>query len=283
MRKVILIVCGCLIIAPLSAASAEFLVFSGETYLAMPGYFKIWMPNGGSFDTMKLFDLDYRNIDATDSIAYDFASNDFRVYRSITPYDLVILHDDFKEYSVHCDTAVYDEDIMFFNVGVDINDMNAVMAFTYVGYIPYGEFLNMSGAGSEIPNGQDSGTISGRVWINIAGHTDLSVLNATISLQGTAYTTVSDADGKFSLAGIPPGTYTLAVTAPDLVPLSKEITLLENQAVDAELPQMTVLTQEDLDQGINDAIETWDVGADRKIGIEEAIQALQVISGAGSN
>lgn len=282
MRNVLLILCGCLLLAPLSLASADFMVFSGETYLARPGYFRIWMPCGESFDTIKLFDLDYRNIGATDSIAYDFASREFRVYRSITPYDLVILHDDFKEYSVYYDTAIYDEDTMLFNVGVDINDMNAVMAFTYVGYIAYGEFLNISGSGG-IPNGQDSGTISGRVWINIAGHTDLSVLNATISLQGTAYTTVSDANGHFSLAGVPPGTYTLAVTAPDLVPLSKEITLLENQVLEAELPQMTVLKQEDLDQGINDAIETWDVGADRRIGLGEAIQALQVISGAGSN
>jgi|GEM_PF-6277509 len=283
MRNVIFIVCGCLLLAPLSPASADFIVFSGETYLVMSSYFKIWMPNGGWFDTMKLFDLDYRNIDITDSIGYDFASKEFRVYRSISPYDLVILHDDFKEYSVHYDTAVYDEDRMFFNVGIDINDMNAVMAFTYVGYIAYGEFLNMSGLGSEIPSGQDSGTISGRVWIDIAGHTDLSVLNATISLQGTGYTTVSDADGHFSLVGVPPGTYTLAVTAPDLVPLSKAITLLENQAVDAELPQMTVLTQEDLDQGIADAIGPWDAGDDRKIGLEEAIQALQISSGAVSD
>ena len=283
MCKIILIVCGCLLLAPVKPASADFIVFSGETYLTMPGYFEIWMPNGASFDTMKLFDLDYRNIDTTDSIAYDFASEEFRVYRSMTPHDLVILHDDFKEYSVHYDTAVYDEDMLFFNVGVDINDINAVMAFTYVGYISYGEFLNMSGSWGEIPNDQESQTIFGRVWINIAGHTDLSVLNATIFLQGTEYATVSDANGNFSLQGIPPGSYTLTVTAPDMVSLNKEITLSENQAVNAELPQMTVLTQEDLDQGITDAISPWDAGEDRKIGIEEAIQALQIISGAASN
>ena len=287
MRKLILIACGCLLLARINPASGNFIVFSGETYLSMQTYFTITIPNRESFDTMKLFDLDYLAIGATDSIAYDFASREFRIYRSTTPFDLVSLHDDFEEYSVYYDTAVYDEDTMLFNVGVDINEINGAMAFTYVGHIPYGEFLNMSVSVSGIPDSppddQAPGTVSGRVWIDIAGHADLSVLNATISLQGAGHTTESDAGGNFSLNGVPPGAYTLVVTAPDLVSLNKEITVLENQGVHVYLPSMTVLTREDLDLEIANAISAWDVGLDGKIGIEEAIRALQVVSGAASN
>ena len=287
MRKVIFIACGCLLLAQVNPASGDFIVFSGETYLSMESYFTITFPNRKSFDTMKLFEVDYLNILATDAIAYDFASREFRVYRSTTPFDLVSLHDDFGEYSVYYDTAVYDEDMMLFHVGVDINDINGVMAFTYVGDIPYGEFLNVYVSGGGIPDGppdtHSPGTVFGRVWIDIAGHTDLSVLNATVSLQGTGHTTVSDTGGNFSLGGIPPGIYTLVVTAPDMVPLNKEITISGNQAVNVDLPKMTVLTQEDLDLEIANAITAWDVGGDGKIGIEEAIRALQVVSGAASN
>jgi hypothetical protein len=127
-------------------ASADYLVFSGETYLSMESYFTIRTPNKVSFNTMMLFRLDYLNITDSDSIAYDFSSEKFRIYRSTTPFDLLILHDDFGAYSVYYDTAVYNEDTMLFNVDTDINKINAAMAFTYVGYIRYGEFLDLLGS-----------------------------------------------------------------------------------------------------------------------------------------
>ena len=99
-----------------------------------------------SFNTMALFRLDYLGINNADSIAYDFSSEKFHIYRSTTPHDLLILHDDFKAYNVHYDTAVYDEDTLLFNVGIDITDINKLMAFTYVGYIRYGQFLNLPGS-----------------------------------------------------------------------------------------------------------------------------------------
>ena len=42
------------------------------------------------------------------------------------------------------------------------------------------------------------GSISGRAAINIAGHNDLSVANAVVSLQGTSYTTTTDSNGNFT-------------------------------------------------------------------------------------
>jgi hypothetical protein len=128
---------------PVGLASADFLVFSGATYRAMQNYFSIRAPNQRTFNATTLFRLDYLDISDSDSIAYDFSSGIFNIYRSTTPFDILILHDDFKAYSVYCDTAVYDGDTLLFNVDTDINEINAVMSFTYVGYIRYGEFLNL--------------------------------------------------------------------------------------------------------------------------------------------
>jgi hypothetical protein len=121
--------------------------------------------------------------------------------------------------------------------------------------------------------------ISGRVAIAVAGHSNLSVIGATVSLEGTSYSTVTDINGNFNLAipNVPPGTYALAVSAQDLVPLSQEITLPDSQPF-GDL-EMMVLVQGDLDQAVADAIQHWDAMGDGKIGLEEAIHALQVVSG----
>ena len=119
-------------------------------------------------------------------------------------------------------------------------------------------------------------TISGNVVIDIAGHTDLSVKKATVSLEGTSYTATTDSNGDFTIANVPPGTYTLMVTAQDLVPISQEITLPDVQPFDL---RMRILVQGDLDQAVADAIQHWDAKGDDKIGLEEAIHALQVVAG----
>ncbi len=147
MRKLICIVCEFLLLVHINYASADFLVFSGATYRSMQNYFTIRTPNHVSFNTMALFRLDYLGINDADSIAYDFSSGKFHIYRSTTPHDVLTLHDDFKAYNVYYDTAVYDEDTLLFNVDTNINEINKVMSFTYVGYIRYGEFLNLSGSG----------------------------------------------------------------------------------------------------------------------------------------
>ena len=123
-------------------------------------------------------------------------------------------------------------------------------------------------------------TISGRVSIAIAGHSDLSVTNATVSIEGTSYTATTDSNGNFSITGVDPGTYTLMITAQDLVTISQEITLPDGQQFD-DL-EMRVLVEGDLDQAVADAIQHWDAKGDGKIGLEEAIHALQVTSGVRS-
>jgi hypothetical protein len=124
--------------------------------------------------------------------------------------------------------------------------------------------------------------IAGRVWIEFGGHPDLSVTNATITLEGTGYSTTTDADGNFLITRMLPGTYTVMITAPNMKPLRKEVTVSFGQKLDLALPQMAVLTQTDLNKAVSDAIASWDVGGDNQIGLGEAIKALQVTSGRRS-
>ena len=114
------------------------------------------------------------------------------------------------------------------------------------------------------------GTVTGRVWIDFAGHPDLSVTNATISLEGTAYTTASDTNGNFFLTGISPGTYNMVVAAENMVPFRQAVTVEDLQILNVVLPSMVVLNP-----------ANWDMGADGRIGLAEAIHALQVVSGFG--
>jgi hypothetical protein len=45
---------------------------------------------------------------------------------------------------------------------------------------------------------------------------------------------------------------------------------------------MTVLTQQDLDQAVQDAIDTWDANGDGAIGLEDIIYWLQILTGVRS-
>ena len=67
-----------------------------------------------------------------------------------------------------------------------------------------------------------------------------------------------------------------------MVPIHETITLQENQALQVDLPQMTVLTQQDLDQAVQSAIDAWDANGDGTIGLEDIIYWLQVLTGVRS-
>jgi|GEM_PF-127833 len=143
------------------------------------------------------------------------------------------------------------------------------------------------------PNGQSSepfigfkyvlGTkFTGRASIDIAGYDDLSVKNATVSLEGTPYTATTDSNGNFTFEEVPPGSYHLTLSAPSLPPLSLEIELEEGQSLELGNQKMTVWTLEDLNEAVLKERQKWDANGDGKIGLEEAIRALQIVSGFGS-
>jgi hypothetical protein len=122
-------------------------------------------------------------------------------------------------------------------------------------------------------------SVSGKVVISIAAHSDLSVANATVTLRGTAYTSTTDSNGAFALEDLVPGTYTLMVSAPNLVSLSQEIKLSEGQQLATGNMEMTVLTQSDLDQAVQNAVESWDVDGDGKSELNDIVYWLQVLCG----
>jgi hypothetical protein len=122
-------------------------------------------------------------------------------------------------------------------------------------------------------------SLSGTVTVSIAGHDELAVTNATISLRGTPYTSSTDGSGNFSFENVPPGTYTMTITSPDLIPVSQEVTIPEGQIIGLGVVQLSVLTEQDLAQAIQDAVESWDVNGNGKIELVDIIYWLQVLGG----
>jgi streptogramin lyase len=121
-----------------------------------------------------------------------------------------------------------------------------------------------------IQTGGTSGTntVSGYVSTAMAGHTDLSVINAEVSLSNTAYSTVTDSNGYFRLENVNPGPYTLVIAASGMNPVTVPINVQTGANAISNIPQMSV-------QG------SCDVNGDGRIGLEEAIHALQVTVGIG--
>jgi len=111
------------------------------------------------------------------------------------------------------------------------------------------------------------GTITGTVTTAFAGHTDLSVINADVYLEGTDYSTKTDGDGRFTLDPVLVGDYVLRITVPPyLIPVQMNVTLTAWQNLDVGfLPLNHVIL--------------GDVNEDGRIGLEEAINALQIVSG----
>lgn len=102
--------------------------------------------------------------------------------------------------------------------------------------------------------------VSGTVTTSIAGHTGLSVINAVVSLQETDYSAVTDVNGSFILSDIPTGNYVLHIGSPGLIPVSENISVTAGQDLSLGTKEMKV----------------W---IDGSIGLDEAIYALQVVSG----
>lgn len=111
----------------------------------------------------------------------------------------------------------------------------------------------------------NAATITGRASVNFVGHSDLGVANATVSLKGTAYSTTTDSNGSFTLTNVPLGSYDLVVTSPDLKPFTQQISLT-GQTQQITIPPMTTPIK-------------GDTNADNRLGIEDVIYLLQVVSG----
>ena len=108
-------------------------------------------------------------------------------------------------------------------------------------------------------------TVTGSVLTDFGGWQGLTVTNATVTLQGTDFTTSTDESGNFILQNVPSGTYTLVVTAPDLAPIGQTIVVLEEQNLSLSLQKMSFVH--------------GDANGDGVVGLEDVIRGLQVLSG----
>ncbi len=124
---------------------------------------------------------------------------------------------------------------------------------------------------STIPNPDAHiGNLSGRIATNLAGHAGLGVANATVSLQGTAYSAQTDANGDFIMLNVPYGNYTLVVTAANMETRMETISLnsasLAVAVADLALPTCPACVR-------------GDANNDQRVGLEDVIYDLQVTSG----
>ena len=104
----------------------------------------------------------------------------------------------------------------------------------------------------------------------------LTVPNATISIAGLGFETNTNNDGYFTLVDVPIGDYTINVKAPGFETYESTLQIVDNQNQMANIfikcPQWLEIA---IKQNI---ISKYDIHADSKLGIEEAIHILKCIA-----
>ncbi|MEP7706717.1 FG-GAP-like repeat-containing protein [Paraglaciecola sp. 25GB23A] len=132
---------------------ASRLVMSGTTFLNISEQDSFTTPDGTKYSSREAFwltrDLD---VQANDTVVYDFTSHIYSVYQNITPFTLLTQHEDFADITAAIDLAVYSKDSMLFHVDIGNSEINAPDAMTFVGEFLYGAFID---AGSTLDNDAD--------------------------------------------------------------------------------------------------------------------------------
>jgi hypothetical protein len=155
--------------------------------------------------------------------------------------------------------------------------------------------------------GPTTAAINGTATAVIAGKT-VPVSGAVVSVLGSEIPSAETGeDGQYTLAGLREGTHTLQIEAPGMDPIFKDVQVVEDTTQTADLEvnpptwidavvddQVTALTaeidrlkaeidamytQEELDAAVSTALVPFDVGVQGKVGLEEAIHALEVAAG----
>jgi len=113
--------------------------------------------------------------------------------------------------------------------------------------------------------------IAGKVIASIAGYDSLVIPNAAITLKynDKEFSASSDINGDFEFLDVPPGNYTLIINAPDLETFTTQIDYDAQNFYFIDLPKLKV------------ACLNNDINLDKKIGLEEAIYVLKIMT-AGS-
>jgi len=108
-------------------------------------------------------------------------------------------------------------------------------------------------------------TIHGNITTFVAGWNSLPVRNASVSLRDTGYSTETDLNGNFKLLDIPIGEYTLVVNSEGLIPISKQFKW--NGTQNLYLKEIPI------------PLSIFDPDKNGLVGLQEAINALQVVAG----
>ncbi len=147
------------------------------------------------------------------------------------------------------------------------------------------------GSGSKIRNGYITVTkraITGHVKTSFSGYENLNVPYAHVSLEGYDVYTMSDGNGDFILElpdNMGDGLYNLTISSMDLETTTTSVQLANGMSFQfTEDISMTPAasggcSQSELDQAALTERQRWDANMDNRKGIEEAIDALQVVSG----
>ena len=114
-------------------------------------------------------------------------------------------------------------------------------------------------------------TISGQVTTSLTGELT-NVVGATVTIVQTGQSTTTDGQGNYRLADVPVGTYTVRIEKDNL-----ETILLTD--VDVISGQTTSLQPSDMSVATGVSGLKGDINDDGRIGLEEAVNALQVVSG----
>lgn len=118
------------------------------------------------------------------------------------------------------------------------------------------------------------GTITGQLTTTVTGQT-APVAGATVTIVETGAVVTSAADGSFTFDAVPTGSVTLTVAAPFFAGITvTDVPVSGGQTTTA--PE-TVLQPQPCETGV-----TGDINDDGKVGLEEAINALQILTGIRS-
>jgi hypothetical protein len=160
------------------------------------------------------------------------------------------------------------------------------------------------GAGGTILHQGAQGTttveISGTVTAEIAGQV-VPVSGAAVTIPGSDVPPAqTDETGAYTLSGLREGTYTLQIEAPGMDPTYEDVQVTEgggqaadltvpppewiDTAVDEEVARLeaemaAMYTQAEVDAAVAEALVPFDVGVKGRVGLEEAVFALQVTAG----
>ena len=128
------------------------------------------------------------------------------------------------------------------------------------------------------------GTVAGSVTTIVGGGV-CGVDNAVVTIVGTGQSAVTDASGRYVFPDVITGTYTLNVDAPGLNAISVFGVAVAGSGLTTAVAPLVldnngVVLQADLEAAVASERAKYDPSGDGTVGLEEAIRALQVVSGA---